>query len=304
MKRLFVINPNAGGGMSPRAIARLEHYFRHKANSFDAVVSQSREDVIHQTRQALRQGIEQIVAVGGDGTVNAVANGFFERDELVHPAACLAVAKAGSGSDYFRGLTKSVRHDWREIVLNPSVRRVDVAQMQVAGRQEPLYFVNMATFGMSAEVCRRKAMMSKRWPKSLRYLLPTLRGLFRAPLSKVRITADGQSHERNAICIMVAKGAYSGGGMLFGKSVALDDGRFEVTLFRPLPVWKMLIKTPKLYSGELDNEPTIEKLTAARVEIEAIPPLLTEADGDVIGNASVAMTVIPRRIPVCFPGLS
>jgi diacylglycerol kinase family enzyme len=91
--------------------------------------------------------------------------------------------------------------------------------------------------------------------------------------------------------------------MLFGKNVALDDGRFEVTLFRPLPVWKMLIKTPKLYSGELDNEPTIEKLTATRVEIEAIPPLLTEADGDVIGNASVAMTVIPRRIPVCFPGL-
>ena len=113
MKRFFVINPNAGAGMSPRAIERLEHYFRHRANSFDAVVSQSRDDVIHRTRQALRQGMEQIVAVGGDGTVNAVANGFFEKDELVHPAACLAVAKAGSGSDYFRGLTKTKRHDWR-----------------------------------------------------------------------------------------------------------------------------------------------------------------------------------------------
>ena len=100
--------------------------------------------------------MEQIVAVGGDGTVNAVANGFFEKDELVHPAACLAVAKAGSGSDYFRGLTKTKRHDWREIVLNPSVRRVDAALMQIAGRPEPLYFVNMATFGMSAEVCRQK----------------------------------------------------------------------------------------------------------------------------------------------------
>ena len=51
MKRFFVINPNAGAGMSPRAIERLEHYFRHRANSFDAVVSQSRDDVIHRTRQ-------------------------------------------------------------------------------------------------------------------------------------------------------------------------------------------------------------------------------------------------------------
>ena len=120
----------------------------------------------------------------------------------------------------------------------------------------------------------------------------------------MRITADGQAYERNAICIMVAKGAFSGGGMLFGKQVALDDGRFEVTLFRPLPVWKMLIKTPKLYSGELDNEPTIEKLTATHVEIESVPPLLAEVDGDVIGNAAVSMTVIPHRIPVCFPSVS
>ena len=301
MKRLFVINPNAGAGMGPRAIERLERYFRGRANSFEAVVSTSREDVIFQTRQALRQGVEQIVAVGGDGTVNAVANGFFEKEELVHPDACLAVAKTGSGSDYFRGLTRSAGHDWREIVLDSSIRRVDAAQLKVGGQPEPIYFVNMATFGMSAEVCQRKATMSKHWPTSLRYLLPTVQGLFRTPQSNVRITADGQTLERHAICIMVAKGAYSGGGMLFGKNVALDDGRFEVTLFRPLPVWQMLLKTPKLYSGELENEPSIEKLTARRIDIDAFPPLLGEIDGDVIGNASVSMSVVPQRLPVCFP---
>lgn len=303
MKRIFVINPKAGAGMTPRAIERLGDYFRRRGSSFDAMVSQSREDVIHRTRQALRQGIEQVVAVGGDGTVNAVANGFFENGELLHSGACLAVAKAGSGSDYFRGLTKTGRHDWREMVLNPSVRSVDLARLQVAGQPQPVYFVNMATFGMSAEVCRRKESISRYWPKSARYLLPTLRGLFAVRESHVRITADGQTHERSAICIMVAKGAYSGGGMLFGKNVALDDGRFEVTLFQPLPVWKMLIKTPKLYSGELDNEPSIEKLSAGSVEIAAAPPLLGEVDGDVFGDAPVSMSVVPRGLRVCFPNI-
>jgi len=301
MKRLFVINPNAGAGMRPRALERLERFFRGRANSFEAVVSKSREDVIFRTRRALQRGIEQIVAVGGDGTVNAVANGFFENDELVHPDACLAVAKTGSGSDYFRGLTRTAGRDWREIVLDPAIRRVDAAQVKVGGQAEPIYFVNMATFGMSAEVCRRKAAMSKHWPTSLRYLLPTVRGLFRTRQSNVRLTADGQTHERCAICIMVAKGAYSGGGMLFGKNVALDDGRFEVTLFRPLPVWQMLLKTPKLYSGELENEPSTEKLTAARIDLVAAPPLLAEIDGDVIGDAPVSMNVVPGRLPVCFP---
>jgi diacylglycerol kinase family enzyme len=305
VKRIFIINPNAGTGLRRRGLERLEAYFRRRGSSFEAIVSRSREDVIQRTREALRQGAEQIVAVGGDGTVNAVANGFFESGELVRPGACLAVALAGSGSDYFRGLTQAARHDWRDIVLCPVIRPVDVARLETLDGTDaaPLYFLNMATFGMSAEVVRQKALMSPLWPRSLRYLLPTVRGLFHARESRVRLTVDGQVLEREAFCIMVAKGAYSGGGMRFGSQVALDDGRFEVTLFRPMPVWKMLVKTPKLYSGALHNEPTIEKLTACRIAIDAVPPLLAEVDGDVIGQAAVSMTVVPQRIPVCFPNV-
>ena len=304
MKRIFVINPNAGAGIGRRKLERLESFFRHRGSPFEAVISKSREDVVERTRQALRSGVEQVVAVGGDGTVNAVANGFFENDELVEPGACLAVGKAGSGSDYFLGLTKSTGHDWREIVLTPAIRPVDAARLETGQGEKSLYFVNMATFGISAEVCRRKAAMSPLWPKSFRYLLPTVRGLFQAPKSKVRLTVDGKVFERDATCIMVAKGAYSGGGMLFGSQVALDDGRFEVTLFGPMPAWKMLVKTPKLYSGNLQNEPTIEKFIGRQIGIEADPPLLAEVDGDVIGDAPVLMTVLPKRIPLCFPNIA
>jgi YegS/Rv2252/BmrU family lipid kinase len=303
VKRIFVINPKAGAGLGQRALTRLESYFRHRGSSFEAVISRSREDIVQRTREALRAGAEQIIAVGGDGTVNAVVNGFFENGALVRPTACLAVAQAGSGSDYFRGLTNAARHDWRDIVLRPAVRPVDVARLEtvVHAGVNQLYFINMATFGMSAEVVRRKASMSPLWPKTLRYLLPTVRGLFSARASRVRVTVDGTVLERDAFCIIVAKGAYSGGGMRFGSRVALDDGRFEVTLFRPMPAWKMLIKTPKLYSGNLHDEPTVEKLSGSQIRIEADPPFLAEVDGDVIGDAAVSMTVLPQVIPVCFP---
>ncbi len=226
------------------------------------------------------------------------------------------MAQTGSGSDYFRGLTNAARTDWREIVLRPSVRRVDAARLEPLGNgtqsfsaetngfREPLYFLNMATFGMSAEVVRRKASMSPLWPRTLRYLLPTVRGLFGVRESRVRLTVDGRVIERKTFCIIVAKGAYSGGGMRFGSRVTLDDGCFEVTLFRPQPVWKMLVKTPKLYSGALDGEPSIEKLTGSEIRIEAAPSFLAEVDGDVIGASAVSMTVVPRIIPVCFPSTS
>jgi diacylglycerol kinase (ATP) len=303
VKRVFLINRKAGSGISGRTIERLEEYFRARDGSFDAFLSEGREEAIQQTRNALAGGAEQIVAVGGDGTANAAINGFFDDEKLINPQACLAVARAGSGSDYFRGLTNGKRQDWREIVLRPTVRPVDIGRLEpLAGVAiEPLYFLNMATLGFAADVVRRKSLMSVRWPRTARYLLPTLSGLLRVQLSRVRLRLDGREIERESFCLIVAKGAYSGGGMKFGRHVALDDGRFELTLFRPMPAWKMILKTPKLYSGNLETEPTVEKLGAAVVEIDADPPFLVECDGDVIGATPVRLRVLPQAVSVCCP---
>jgi len=307
MKRVFLVNRKAGSGISPRAVERLSEYFRARDGSFEPVFAESREEAIRQTRTALAQGAEQIVAVGGDGTANAALNGFFDQDEdcgkLINPAACLAVARAGSGSDYFRGLSNGQRRDWREIVLQPTVRRVDIGRLEpVDGRSLPtLYFLNMATLGFAAEVVRRKALMSPRWPRTARYLLPTLQGLRQVKPARLRLRCDEQTLEREAFCLIVAKGAYSGGGMKFGSRVALDDGQFELTLFRPMPAWQMALKTPKLYSGNLDSVANVEKHRAAVIEIDADPPFLVECDGDVVGAAAVRLTVVPQAVAVCFP---
>ncbi len=303
MKRVFLINRKAGSGISARTIERLEQFFLARDGSFDVLQSESRQEAIRQTRGALLAGAEQIVAVGGDGTANAALNGFFEDGKLINPQACLAVSRAGSGSDYFRGLTSGQRRDWKEIVLQPTVRQVDIGRLEpVAGAPlEPLYFLNMATLGFAADVVRRKSQMSVRWPRTLRYLLPTLSGLLKIHPARVRLRLDGRDVERVSYCLIVAKGAYSGGGMKFGARVALDDGRFELTLFRPMPAWKMIVKTPKLYSGDLESEPTVEKLSAAVVEIDADPPFLVECDGDVIGAAPVRLRVLPSAVSVCFP---
>ncbi len=307
MKRVFLVNRRAGSGMTPRAVEQLSEYFRARDGSFEPLFAESRDEAIRQTRAALAQGAEQIVAVGGDGTANAALNGFFDAAEdvgkLVNPAACLAVARAGSGSDYFRGLANGRRDDWRETVLQPTIRRVDIGRLDPLDGHSlaPLYFLNMATLGFAAEVVQRKALMSPRWPRAARYLLPTLQGLRRVVPARLRLRCDSQTLEREAFCLIVAKGAYSGGGMKFGGRVTLDDGQFELTLFRPMPAWRMMLKTPKLYSGKLDAEPNVEKHRAQVIEIDADPPFLVECDGDVIGRAAVRLKVVPQAVAVCFP---
>jgi diacylglycerol kinase family enzyme len=303
VKRVFLINRKSGSGISRRAIERLEEYFRARDGSFTAFLPESREGAIVETRAALARGAQQIVAVGGDGTASAALNAFFDQDKLINPEACLAVAQAGSGSDYFRGLTHGTRPDWREIVLEPAIRRVDIGRVEPLrkGSIEPLYFLNMATFGFAAEVVRRKSAMSLWWPTAARYLLPTLSGLLNVRPAQLRMRTNGCELARPCFCLIVAKGAYSGGGMKFGREVGLDDGRFELTLFEPMPAWRMILKTPKLYSGNLHTEPNVEKLFSNVVEIDAEPPFLFECDGDVIATEAVKLQVVPQALRVCFP---
>ncbi len=303
MKRIFVVNPKAGRGIGPRQMQMLEDFFRQRGEPFDAAIASSRTDTVEQTRKSLRAGADQIVAVGGDGTLNAVANGFFEDGHPVRREATLAIARMGSGSDYFRGMCQEHAHDWRDIVLKHTARPVDVVVVHRPGdpRQEPLYLLNMLGVGMSAEVVRRKQRLPTWLPRSLRYFVPTLPNLFYARVARIRLEADGQAFEDDAVAVFVAKGTFAGGGMRFGGGVSLDDGQLDVTVVRPMSPWTMLVKTPKLYSGNFAGDPAIEKLKASRLRVTAEPALPAEFDGEFHDGTPLEISVLPRAIQVCFP---
>ncbi|MFL2774098.1 MAG: acylglycerol kinase family protein [bacterium] len=56
--------------------------------------------------QALEEGADQIIAVGGDGTVNEVVNGWFENDQPINPETSISVMMCGSGCDFQRSLVQ------------------------------------------------------------------------------------------------------------------------------------------------------------------------------------------------------
>lgn len=303
MKRVFVVNPQAGGGTVGRSLGRLEAYFRHRTGSFEAELCQSREETSDRTRMVLERGAEQVIALGGDGTMNAVLQGFFRDGRPVNPAAALAVARVGTGSDYFRTVSDGRRVDWREIVLEPAVRAVDVAVARRLDEPEVprLHFLNMAGYGLSARVVAGKERLPGWLPRSLCYLIPTLRCFLDAQTYRARLEIDGVPLERELLSLIIGKGIYAGGGMRFGGHVSLDDGLLEMTLFHPLQLWQMLAKTPRLYTGKFEGDAKIEKFQLRHLRVRAEPRFLGECDGDLAGSADVEIAVDPRAIRVCFP---
>ena len=298
MKRLFVINPSAGGG-SARRLAGWERYFRRSLGEFPYVLTRDRADIERQTRIALQDGVEQIVAVGGDGTVNSVANGFFENGRPVSPRARLAVARAGSGSDYYRTLVGRSRRPWWEIVGEHAVRPVDLGRITFSDGRS-FFFLNMATFGLAAEVVKAKARLPGLVPNALGYLLPTLGQVFSYAPQPLELRLDEQLVEGDILALFVAKGQFAGGGMRLGGEVTLHDGKLGVTLVRGMGLAERLRRLPQLYLG-LETGPSIIKTTARRISARAPRPIAVETDGEPMGTTDVELDVVPGVLNLCFP---
>ncbi|MHC4179785.1 MAG: diacylglycerol/lipid kinase family protein [Planctomycetota bacterium] len=283
MRRKFIINPYSGKTIAGDAIAALERFFTAKTGGFDYSVAGSRDAAVRMTRESLRAGIEQVVAVGGDGTVNAVANGFFEDGRPIRPQSSLAVANLGTGSDYFKSVaTGPTAPDWRALVLDHTV-------------------VNMASAGMVAEVVSKKERGSRWLPPRLRYLMPTIGSLLSYRPRPVQLEIDGQCLDMEVLVVSVCKGVYAGRGMRFGGEVTLSDGLFDVTVFKPMKRLEMLMKLRKLYTGSFQGERAIQKSKARRVSLRAPSAMPVEFDGELGGTTDVELSVEPRSLRICFP---
>jgi YegS/Rv2252/BmrU family lipid kinase len=301
MQRRFIINPNAAKGRHGRAVAGARRFFVERTGAFDAIVTRSRDDTIDQTRRALREGIGQIVAVGGDGTINAVINGFMAEPEQVRAGACVAIAPFGTGSDYFRTITIGhAKIDWREVVLRPAVRAVDVGRVELSEAGRVTYFINMLGAGASAVMAAGKQARPRWTPSVLAYVIPLLQQVLRPRAWPASIHIDGSIMDLELLAAVVAKGQFAGGGMRVGGG-SLDDGAFGIALVPRMRRWRMLKALPGLWSGGLARGEEVRTLDGRQVTIAGDEPIPVEVDGEVMGVTPVTVSVVPRAVRICFP---
>lgn len=304
MKRKFIINARAGRRGRGRVDA-LRERFAATAGGFDFVVPADRADTAANTRRSLHEGYDQIVAVGGDGTINAVVNGFFEAGVAINPLACLSVADAGTGSDYARAVYGQAHADWLACVETFVPRNVDLGRVTYLNTtRAPVLFANMASIGMSAAVVQRKLALPRFVPSALAYALPALASLFATRPFHARLTFDEQTHEGEILNLFATKGVTAGGGMRLGGSVTLEDGRFDVTVIKGMGLLRSLPRFARLFSGVFDDDRYFIKTTASRIVVSTQEPHAVEMDGEVEGVTDVELSVMPGALRLAAPPAS
>lgn len=249
---------------------------------------------------AVKEGYEKIISVGGDGTLHEVVQGLFDEGSLINTDIILGTIPSGSGTDFARVL--KISHDTDEAIVRlrgDKVRKIDIGRAVLKdhmGNTGKRFFINMADVGLGGEVAERVNNSHKIFGGFATYLYSSVISFASYKPKTVKIQADAESFEMNVTSIFIANGQYFGGGMWLAPKALLDDGFFDVVIVGELSKWHILTFTPHLYSGKLLTQPGVKFLKAKKIAIESEEDVLINLDGEQPGTTPVEFTLLPNAL--------
>jgi YegS/Rv2252/BmrU family lipid kinase len=295
----LVVNPHSANGATGRRWTQMEAEARRAFGDIACAFTTGPLDATRLTREALEAGYRTICAVGGDGTINEVLNGFFNDDgSLVSPDAVMAVIPSGTGGDFRR--TINISPNWSKAVAQvagASVRRVDVGRVRYRahdGSTGTRYFMNESSIGITgavdAEVNRSPKWMGGR----LTFAVGTVRALVGHKGYRVRISVDGAPFfERSIDCVAMCNGQYFGGGMWPAPTAKIDDGLLSCTMWSGFTAKDFLLSPRGMYTLQHIERPGTTTFEARHVVIESDERVLLDVDGEQPGRLPATFEILP-----------
>jgi YegS/Rv2252/BmrU family lipid kinase len=247
-------------------------------------------------------GAKLLVVVGGDGSVNEVANGIAQQDVEI------AVIARGTGWDFIR--TYGIPHKVDgaiDVALTGVPREIDLGRVTYrswGGGDEVRWFANVASVGMSGAIAQRANNTSKAFGGKVSYLWATLAVFAGWKVNDIHVSVDGKVRTGRMHDVVVANGRYFGGGMMICPEASSDDGLFDVLLIGDLTKRDLMVTLPKTYRGKHLPHPKAEVLRGSTVTVDAPSPLPVELDGEQPGTTPVRFELVPRALRVRVPRVS
>lgn len=287
-------NPSAGskGGMTTNRLGEpeLRAIMTARGLGDDLVRVEDEDACVDAVRTALTDGIDVLAAAGGDGTVGLVAR------ELLGARTTLGILPLGSVMNIARSLGLPRDLDGAAAVIAEGrVATIDVG----LARGAPFY--EAGSIGMNAAMFREAQRFDDGdWASILRTVWVALR--YRPARMELRL--DDSVVRTRALMVTVANGPYTGLAMAVAPAARLDDGRFDVRVFRGFSKWELLRHLGAIAFGRRRYAPRVSTYRSRRVEVASRHPLPCRADSRDLGTTPVVFEVRPAALRVVVPAPS
>ncbi len=309
---LVIVNPGSASGATRHNWSRMASDLRTHFGPFGVEFTKGVGDAIDLAEAAARTGRRFIIACGGDGTINEVANGILRSGVNAE----LGILPSGTGGDLRRTLDIPLNiREAAACLRDGETRLIDaglVTFVDLDGNHVKRYFLNVASFGLAAAIIRRvKSAKVFDWlpVPAIRgranFAVSTLQEVFDLDPVTIRVKIDGGDEKTlQTVNFCVANARYFGGGMMIAPDAKINDGLFDVVNIGDISTARVLLNAHTLYRGTHNSLAEVKSTIARKVEVSAADPhreILLETDGELPGKLPATYEIVPNALRIRVP---
>ena len=304
--RLVLNGKSAGDEPLREAVTAM----RNRGIALDVRVTWEGGDAERYVAEAIADGVDTIVAAGGDGTLSEVATTLAHRDEPADALPTLGLVPMGTANDFATaaGIPDIAAEAFALVDALPA-RPIDLLKLiarpaadDPQPQPEPHWAANLASGGFGTQVTVETPEGMKKLLGGLAYLITGMSKLGRIEPLQARIHGPGFAWEGGFIALGVGNGRQAGGGQALCPDATIDDGLLDVTIVPELAgrvgeTLGTLVTEGK--HAALDRVAT--RVQLPWVEIDAAEPLTLNLDGEPVESARFRVECVPGRVRMHLP---
>ncbi len=286
-KALVVLNPTSGREESL-------HYEKKicdqicETHEIEVVKTTCEGDARRLTEKACREGVDTIVLVGGDGTVNEGINGIAEKP--FRPK--VGIVPLGTVNDFARALNIPLDADEAIKLLGGPTTYADI------GKVNDEYFTNVVAIGAIPKAVGEVSIEQKTKLGPAAYLLEGMKAIFDHEPFTVNLSYNGQAFEKEAVLFLVVLTDSVGGFTTISDEADVTDGRIHCFAIESSSTFKTLKIATNMLFGSLKDDENVHYFSTDKIDITSNQPLELNVDGDIIGRLPASISVLHKHIEI------
>ena len=286
---LFIVNKFSGGGYRPEVEGRIIETCRAAGIECRIEFTQSRGHATELAQWAVAQKMDLVFAVGGDGTVNEVAQG------LVGSKVAMGILPKGSGNGLARHL--AVPMDFKRslrLISHHEEEQIDTVLINQK------LSVNVSGIGFDGHVAAMFAGKAKRGLVGYTKLVLNEFRSFKP--FEASVTLNGTTFHSKPFIIAVANSSQFGNNAKVAPRASVCDQLIDVSFIQKIPFTQAPAFAGKMFTGNLDRSRFVEIHKAEKLSIQLKEPIAFHIDGEAMPSTDVfEATIQPRSLKVLLP---
>jgi YegS/Rv2252/BmrU family lipid kinase len=300
----IVVNPTSGAGNGAKLMPVVSEWLKNNKIDFDMQATEYPWHAAKITQEAVEQGFDVIVSMGGDGTANEVINGILLSQKIGLPAVKMGIIPVGRGNDFAFSMKMPLTYqEGCEALVNPSMKKIDIGYVKGGLYPDGRYFGNGIGIGFDAVVGFQAVKYKKLggFPSYIFGVLETIFLYFKGP--RLRLVMDQETLEVNPLMVSIMNGIRMGGGFMMAPDSKQDDGKFDICLVNELSRIATILLVPKFFSGKQGEHPAVTFYHPSRISVSTLKGSIpAHADGETLCTKGDALEIelLPQALEILY----